>query len=197
MGSSLGIGYLRYGTYYSCYCLVFAPGPPGLVVRLWLCLGPLHYSGPHSGSARLSLLGLYRRFWRCASVDDLARVLVAVFASTAVLTLAFVGAQVNLARYDLALLRSLPVLDGMPTLLAVAGFRSDSAGYCGYAVSASWTAAENRRYVQTDGRDHTQPARDLRLLAGYKTVSRLPQIDINHLCAVTQWRLIRRRWMPL
>jgi FlaA1/EpsC-like NDP-sugar epimerase len=68
-------------------------------------------------------LGLYRRFWCYASVSDLRVILSAVGLSTAVLTIASVATQATLAPYGLALPRSLPVLDGMLTLSAIAGSR--------------------------------------------------------------------------
>jgi len=68
-------------------------------------------------------LGLYRRYWRYASVNDLGWVLIAVGISTTILTIVFVTAQASLAQYDLASPRTLPLLDGMLTCLAVGGFR--------------------------------------------------------------------------
>ena len=68
-------------------------------------------------------LGLYRRYWCYASVDDLTRVLVAGGLSTTVLTVILLGSQTELARYDLALPRTVLVLDGMLTCLAVGGHR--------------------------------------------------------------------------
>ena len=67
--------------------------------------------------------GLYRRYWCYASVDDLARVLVAGGLSSTVLTVIFLGLQTRLARYDLALPRTVLVLDGILTCLAVGGHR--------------------------------------------------------------------------
>lgn len=69
------------------------------------------------------LLGLYRRYWRYASVDDLMRVLIAVGLSATILTVVFAGAQTNLAQSGLASPRTLPVLDGILTCLAVGGSR--------------------------------------------------------------------------
>jgi FlaA1/EpsC-like NDP-sugar epimerase len=68
-------------------------------------------------------LGLYRCYWRYAGVNDLSLVLVAVGLSTVVLTFVFIHAHALLAQYDLAMYRSVPVIDGMLTLMAVAGFR--------------------------------------------------------------------------
>ena len=68
-------------------------------------------------------LGLYRRYWCFASINDLMLALIAVGLSTTILTVVFVGAQASLARYGLGSPRTLPLLDGMLTCLAVSGFR--------------------------------------------------------------------------
>ena len=68
-------------------------------------------------------LGLYRRYWRYAGVNDLTRVLIAVGLSTAILTVLFMSVQASLGRLHLAVPRSLPLLDGMLTCLAVGGSR--------------------------------------------------------------------------
>jgi FlaA1/EpsC-like NDP-sugar epimerase len=68
-------------------------------------------------------LGLYRRYWRYAGLDDLARVLSAVGVSSAILVVAYVGVQVSWVRYGLAWPRTLPLLDGMLTFLVVGGSR--------------------------------------------------------------------------
>jgi FlaA1/EpsC-like NDP-sugar epimerase len=68
-------------------------------------------------------LGLYRRCWRYASIEDLSRVLVAVGASSAVLTVLMAGLQVGLAGETLALPRFLPALDALLVLLAAGGGR--------------------------------------------------------------------------
>jgi FlaA1/EpsC-like NDP-sugar epimerase len=68
-------------------------------------------------------LGLYRRYWRYANVNDLMVILVAVGLATTVLTAVVLRTQTTLTPYGLALPRSLPVLDGMVTLLVMAGSR--------------------------------------------------------------------------
>jgi FlaA1/EpsC-like NDP-sugar epimerase len=68
-------------------------------------------------------LGLYRRYWCYAGVNDLMLALSAVGLSTTALTVVFVSAQASLARYSLASPRTLPLLDGMLTCLIIGGSR--------------------------------------------------------------------------
>jgi FlaA1/EpsC-like NDP-sugar epimerase len=68
-------------------------------------------------------LGLYRRYWRYASVNDLTLVLIAVGFSTTILSVLVVGTQSSLQAYGLILPRSVPLLDGLLTCLAVVGVR--------------------------------------------------------------------------
>lgn len=68
-------------------------------------------------------LGLYSRYWRYASINDLTRVVFAVVTSTTGLTILFVTAQAGLGYYDLALPRTIPLIDGMLTGLVIGGFR--------------------------------------------------------------------------
>ena len=70
-----------------------------------------------------NFLGLYRRYWRYASGDDVLTILVAVGLSTAALTAFVLGIRFAGAPQGLILPRSVPVLDGMLTLLAAAGAR--------------------------------------------------------------------------
>jgi FlaA1/EpsC-like NDP-sugar epimerase len=60
-------------------------------------------------------LGLYNRYWRYASVNDLALVPIAVGSSTIVLTALFVGADATLEQYDLAMYPTVPLIDGLLT----------------------------------------------------------------------------------
>ena len=66
---------------------------------------------------------LYDRYWCYASVSDLILVLTAVGLSTTVLTALFVVLHVPLNRYGLAMYRTVPLIDGMLTGLAVGGLR--------------------------------------------------------------------------
>lgn len=68
-------------------------------------------------------LGLYQRFWRYASVYDLVRVSLAVALSTILLLLLFIAAYGELVRHNLAMFRTVPLLDGLLTMLAVSGSR--------------------------------------------------------------------------
>lgn len=68
-------------------------------------------------------LGLYNRYWRYASVNDLTLMLIAIGSSTTILTALFVATHATLEQYGLAMFRTVPVLDGLLTGLAVGGFR--------------------------------------------------------------------------
>ncbi|MCB9079370.1 MAG: polysaccharide biosynthesis protein [Anaerolineaceae bacterium] len=67
--------------------------------------------------------GLYRRYWRYASVSDLVPIGVAVTLSTLLLTISFGAAQSRLIPLGLAVPRTLPILDGLLTAVVITGFR--------------------------------------------------------------------------
>jgi FlaA1/EpsC-like NDP-sugar epimerase/lipopolysaccharide/colanic/teichoic acid biosynthesis glycosyltransferase len=68
-------------------------------------------------------LGLYRRFWRYAGVNDLARTGIAVGLSTLILTILFFSSHAILRPYNLAMYRFMPLIDGLLTLLSISGSR--------------------------------------------------------------------------
>jgi FlaA1/EpsC-like NDP-sugar epimerase len=68
-------------------------------------------------------LQVYNRYWRFASVDDLLLLPVATAISSAILAVGFVDAYSFLGQYGLAIYRSVPVIDGLLTCLAVGGLR--------------------------------------------------------------------------
>lgn len=69
------------------------------------------------------LFGLYTRYWRYASISDLGRIISAVGVTTALLFSCFTIFYHYLDRVDLAIYRSLPLLDGLLTAVAVGGVR--------------------------------------------------------------------------
>jgi len=69
-------------------------------------------------------IGLYRCYWRYADVNDLMLMPVAVSLSTGVLTAFYVGAHAILKQYELAMYRTVPLIDGALTGLVVGGSRS-------------------------------------------------------------------------
>jgi len=73
-------------------------------------------------------LGLYRRYWCYAGVNDLTLMMIAVGFSTAVLTALFFVVHAPLMQYKLAMYRSVPLIDGLLTALFVAGFRFGTRG---------------------------------------------------------------------
>jgi FlaA1/EpsC-like NDP-sugar epimerase len=68
-------------------------------------------------------LRVYDRHWRYANANDFFRVVIAVSLSTLILVIAFVGAYSILEHYDLAIYRTVPLIDGLLTCLAVSGLR--------------------------------------------------------------------------
>lgn len=68
-------------------------------------------------------VGMYRRYWYYISVSELRPILTSTALSTSILTAGVLLTQESLVPYDLAVPRSLPVLDGMLLLLVIAGSR--------------------------------------------------------------------------
>jgi len=66
---------------------------------------------------------LYDRYWRYADIYDLTIIIMAVSMSTFCLTLLFGGFYEFLRRFDLALYRTIPLIDGLLTGLVVLGTR--------------------------------------------------------------------------
>lgn len=69
------------------------------------------------------MLGLYSRYWRQASSNDLIQVIIAVCLSTTMLMALFMATHTRLEQYGWAIYRSVPLIDGLLTLLAVVSFR--------------------------------------------------------------------------
>ncbi|MCX6044822.1 MAG: polysaccharide biosynthesis protein [Chloroflexi bacterium] len=67
--------------------------------------------------------GLYNRYWRYADIYDLAVTTLAIGLATVVLTLVFVRLYDFLNHWDLAIYRTVPLIDGILTGLAVTGVR--------------------------------------------------------------------------
>lgn len=84
--------------------------------------------------------GLYARYWPCATVNDLVRVVVAVAVSTAVTTAYFTLARPILAVHGAALPSSVPIIDGLLTLIAVGGLRASA------RVLACWNHRQADRF---------------------------------------------------
>jgi FlaA1/EpsC-like NDP-sugar epimerase len=74
-------------------------------------------------TASFYLLGLYCRYWCYAGVNDLARIALAVTLSTLVLMILVIGLHPRLYPYGLAMYRTVPVIDGLLTVLIVGGYR--------------------------------------------------------------------------
>lgn len=68
-------------------------------------------------------LGLYRRYWPYASVNDLSLLVFGIGLSTIVLTAIFVALHGTLMRHGLALYRTIPLIDGLLTFVVLGGVR--------------------------------------------------------------------------
>jgi len=68
-------------------------------------------------------MGLYNRYWRYAGVEDLLRVAVAVGVSTLFLTVLVVTEHHTMRYYQVAMYRTVPIMDGILTLVAIGGIR--------------------------------------------------------------------------
>jgi len=66
--------------------------------------------------------GMYKRYWRYASVEDFAQILIAVLFSTVIIAVLFYGSW-NRGIWDVPLPRSIPFINALITLLAVGGTR--------------------------------------------------------------------------
>ncbi|MBU0715073.1 MAG: polysaccharide biosynthesis protein [Verrucomicrobia bacterium] len=69
------------------------------------------------------LFGLYRRYWRYASVDELVSIILAVGSATLIIAGVFFGAGILGLDNARSLPRSLPFIDGLLTLVVVGGSR--------------------------------------------------------------------------
>jgi FlaA1/EpsC-like NDP-sugar epimerase len=84
-----------------------------LLTALGLCVKlPMFYA-----------MGLYRRYWRYASVDDLTTIVLTVSGAAAVIAAIFLIARTLDVITPAELPRSMPFIDGVLTLLAVGGTR--------------------------------------------------------------------------
>jgi len=72
--------------------------------------------------------GFYRRYWRYASIDELALIVTGALLATLLQTLLFFAILRPLGLIDPGFPRSLPLLDGLLTLLIVAGTRYSARG---------------------------------------------------------------------
>lgn len=69
------------------------------------------------------IAGLYRHYWRYASIDELYLILITVIGTTAACTTVYLIIQNTHVLPGVGLPRAVPVLDGMLTLLVVGGLR--------------------------------------------------------------------------
>jgi FlaA1/EpsC-like NDP-sugar epimerase len=106
-------------------------------------------------------LGLYRRCWRYASLGDLAQLLIAVGFSTGILAALAIVVQATLAAQGLLLPRSLPVLDGMLTAMAVGGVRLSVRGLYHWCYRRRRVVAGRRTLIVGAGEAGTLVAREI------------------------------------
>lgn len=68
-------------------------------------------------------LGMYARYWRYASIDELAQIVLAVTVATVIIAIIFIGLFPIWGLYPRSTPRSLPFIDGLLVLIAVGGLR--------------------------------------------------------------------------
>lgn len=69
------------------------------------------------------MFGLYRRYWRYASVDELVSIILAVGSATLIIAGIFFGAGILGLDHTRSMPRSVPLIDGLLTLVVVGGSR--------------------------------------------------------------------------
>ena len=69
------------------------------------------------------LFGLYRRYWRYASVDELVSIILAVGSATLIVAGLFFGAGILGIDAGRSLPRSVPFIDGLLTMMVIGGTR--------------------------------------------------------------------------
>ncbi len=97
---------------------------------------------------------LYTRYWPCATMDDLVQIVIAVAVSTVVTAALCTMTHPTLAIYGAALPRSVPLIDGLLTLIAVGGLRS----------SARILACRNHRRIEQALGQRARPEQGRRVL---------------------------------
>ncbi len=107
-------------------------------------------------------LGLYNRYWRYANVNDLTLVLIASSLSTIALTMLFLGAHSILASFDLAMYRSVPLIDGLLTGLAIGGVRFCFRGLYNWRRQHQGVVGGRRVLVVGAGEAGTMVVREMR-----------------------------------
>lgn len=89
--------------------------------------------------------GIYRRYWRYASVDDLVSIILAVCSATLIIAGLFFGVGILGLNTGRSLPRSVPFIDGLLTLVMIGGVR-----FSARIVAARWQRGErtgNRKSV--------------------------------------------------
>lgn len=106
--------------------------------------------------------GLYRRYWRYASIDDLARLLLALGLSTTLLTLFFGTLQEWLRRFGLFVPGTLASIDGLLAALIVGGSRAGLRGLHHWHRQVSNHIGTQRVLVVGAGEAGTMVVREIR-----------------------------------
>lgn len=106
--------------------------------------------------------GLYHRFWRFASVSDLVRVVGASALSTLVLTALVFALQPGLGFLGVAIPRTLPIIEGLLSLLIVGGFRVGLRGLHQWHRQSSTRSAQRRILIVGAGELGTIVVREIR-----------------------------------
>jgi FlaA1/EpsC-like NDP-sugar epimerase/lipopolysaccharide/colanic/teichoic acid biosynthesis glycosyltransferase len=107
------------------------------------------------------ILGLYKRYWRYTGVGDLVPIVVAVGASTTLLLSFLMGLHHILDGYGLAMYRTVPLIGGLLTLLAVGGSRIGWRGLYHWQSRRSNLTGNRRVLVVGAGEGGTMVVREM------------------------------------
>jgi len=107
--------------------------------------------------------GIYRRYWRYANISDINLVLLAVGLTTTILLVLFNAGRFVLQPYHLAMYRSVPLLNGLLTCLAVLGTRLGVRGLYYWRQQYYRTAEDERVLIVGVNETARQLAKQLSL----------------------------------
>lgn len=107
-------------------------------------------------------LGLYRRIWRYAGINELAITVATVGLSTVILTIFNASLLASPTTRDLATYRTIPVIAGLLTLVAAGGFRFGVRGLYDWHKHQKSRVADKRTLVAGAGEAGMMIVREIR-----------------------------------
>lgn len=106
--------------------------------------------------------GLYRRYWCFASMNDIVRVVGAIGISTAMLAAIVFVSKTSLTSYALAVPRTIPIIDGLLSVLIFGGFRVGLRGLYQWQRQGQNSGADRRVLIVGAGELGTIVVREIR-----------------------------------